>query len=224
MLVRILSVGIITAILECSAMNCHAKESFSLIPYEKCKHSPRSPSKSMLQKSYRTYISVGYWHVFDINGDGWCDWIRNGRQGHRFDVDSVPMIEMIYLGTPAGWRTFEMKHSIDLRLVSLDSIDQIHLHGFAEAYGFYQPIPVYRKHYKKPLVVAVSRIDAPAPPPDIESINVFEWDDDTDNLRYVQGQLRNELLGFLKEKYCKSTQIPRYDGEELVVALGDLCK
>ncbi|MBK4733342.1 hypothetical protein [Noviherbaspirillum pedocola] len=195
----------------------------SLKPYVKCMVPPHPPSQLILGKQYQTYIPVGKWHVFDINGDGWCDWVRNGRQGYRSDVDVVPMIEMIYLGTSTGWRNFETKRKFQSAIDSLDSIDKIHLYGFAEAYGFFQPIPIYRKGSMKPFIVAVSRVDAPAPPPDIDSINVLQWDDDTDNLRYVSGNGKDEVVEFLRTNYCNASSIPQYDGEELIMALGSLC-
>lgn len=208
----------------CLCEAAYSGENFSLAPYVKCVVPPHSPSSLMLGKQYQTYISVGKWHIFDINGDGWCDWVRNGWQGYRSDVDVVPMIEMIYLGTPTGWRHFETKGKSQAAMDPFDSIDKIHLRGFAEAYGFYQPIPIYRKSSRKPLVVTVSRMDAPAPPPDINSINILEWDDDTDNLRYISGNKREDVIGFLKENYCNASSLPKYDGEELMMVLGNLCE
>lgn len=208
----------------CLNKGSHANEVFSFAPYFKCKLPPRFPSSSVLGRQYQTYISVGKWHIYDINGDGWCDWVRNGRQGYRSDIEVAPMSEMIYLGTPTGWRNFETMKNPRFIEDPLDSVRKIHLWGFGDAYGFYQPIPIYRKGLRKPFVVAVSRIDAPAPPPNIESIDVLEWDDDTDNLRYVSGARKDEVINFLKISYCNRPSLPLYDGEESMIAMGDLCE
>jgi hypothetical protein len=201
----------------------HAEEEFSLAPYVPCNSPPRAPSKAILEKQYRTYMPVGLWHTFDINGDGLCDWIRNGREGLRYDIDAVPMIEMIYLGTSSGWRKFETKIKSWVINGKIEESDRTHVHGFGDAIGFYQPFPVYRKGYRKPFVVVVERIDGPAPPPDTDKIDVLEWDDDFDSLRVVSGGSRGNVVRFLRSSFCGRAQIPKYDGVTLMLASGDLC-
>jgi hypothetical protein len=200
-----------------------AQEELSLVPYISCKLSPKAPSKSVLEKNYRTYMPVGIWHIFDINGDGLCDWIRNGREGFRYDIDVVPMIEMIYLGTSSGWRKFETRSKSQAMNNKMEEVDRTLVRGFGDAIGFYQPFPVYRKGYGKPFVVVVERIDGPAPPPDTNKIDVLEWDDDFDSLRVVNGEGRENVVRFLRSSFCGRAQIPEYDGVTLIIASGNLC-
>lgn len=211
------------ALLFVLSMACFAEEIFSLDPYAACKFSPQPPPKSILEKKYQTHMPMGRWHILDINGDGLCDWVRNGREGFRYDIDAVPLSDMIYLGTPSGWRNFETRpRNSKIKAMAAD-FDEEHLHGFAEAHGFYQPISVYRKGHTKPYIIVVERMDAPAPPPNIDAIDVLEWDDNFDSFRIVRGNIRLEVLEFLRSRFCNRPDIPQYDGETLLISLGALC-
>src|SRR6476620_2764750 len=84
-------------------------KNLSFKPSVSCKKSPISPPKKILSKSYKTYIFAGNWSIFDINGDGWCDWVRGGNEGYRLDEEDPPLREFIYLGTAKGWRHFDQK-------------------------------------------------------------------------------------------------------------------
>lgn len=195
----------------------------SLKPFETCRKPPISPPKKLLNKSYKTYIFPGNWVIFDVNGDGWCDWVRGGNEGYRSDEEYPPLREFIYLGTAKGWRHFDqpkVKHGeIDEwgKEVTL-------IAGDYAALNFVQPFPIYIKGTAKPYVATVIRFDAPAPPPNRENINVYHWNDTIDKLQKVSEKERIRIVGFLYEKLCKHpAELTADGGEPFLLAQGDLC-
>lgn len=196
----------------------------SLVPFETCKKPPVSPSPKLFKRSYKTYIYAGSWAILDINGDGWCDWVRGGNEGYRSDQEYPPMREFIYLGTAKGWRHFdqpEIKHG------EIDGWGQGEItliSGDYAALNFFQPIAIYSKGITKPYIAAVIRYDAPAPAPDRENINVFQWSDSLDKLHKVPEKERIAIIDFLHDKLCKDKPELMADGDSpFLLAQGDLC-
>lgn len=83
----------------------------SFKPVVACKRPPSAPPKKILERFYKTYIPAGRWSIFDINGDGWCDWVRGGNEGYRSDEEYPHLQDFIYLGTAKGWRHFDKKYA-----------------------------------------------------------------------------------------------------------------
>ena len=92
------------------------------------------------------------------------------------------------------------------------------------AINFVEPIAIYSKERRKPYVVAVFRWDAPAPPPNREKINVFQWDDALDKLRKIPEKERLKILDFLHEMLCKDhPKLKSYGDAPFLLSQGDLC-
>lgn len=197
----------------------------SLVPFETCKKSPVSPSKKLLSRWYKTYMYAGSWETFDINGDGWCDWVRGGNEGYRSDQEDPPLREFIYLGTAKGWRHFDKKKiEVDSETAGYGRYEVVVLSDHYPAVNFVEPIPIYRKGTRKPYIVAVIRLDAPAPPPNRENINVFQWNDELDKLHRVPENDRLGIVDFLHEKLCKAhPELLSYGDSPFLLTQGDLC-
>jgi hypothetical protein len=202
-----------------------ASETLSFTPFKVCKKLPKAPPAKLLKKTYKTYIDVGDWSIFDINGDGWCDWVRAGNEGHRTDQEEPPIRELIYLGTPKGWRYSEQSEIYKtLRAIDRAGVDNGYLPGDAPAFNFFQPVVIYSSTQEKPYIAVVGRNDAPAPPPDREDINVLQWDDRFDKLRYVSEESWAMVVDFLQRELCKNPPALLDETHSpLMMAQGDLC-
>ena len=198
---------------------------FSFKPFVACKKPPASPPKKLLERWYKTYMYAGSWEIFDINGDGWCDWVRGGNEGYRSDQEEPPLREFIYLGTARGWRHFDKKNiKFDSEAAGYGPYETVVLFGNYSASNFVEPIAIYSKRRKKPYVVAVTRWDAPAPPPDRDYINVFQWDDELDKLRKVPEKDRLGIVDFLHKKLCKDRpELKSYGDSPFLLSQGNLC-
>jgi hypothetical protein len=197
----------------------------SFKPFTVCKMAPISPPQKILKKSYKTYIFPGNWSIFDINGDGWCDWVRGGNEGYRSDEEYPPLREFIYLGTAKGWRYFDQKKvKLQSRIVEPEIGKTVVLPGSAAALNFVEPIAIYAKGKARPYIVTVVRFDAPAPPPDRKNIMVFKWNEELDKLQIVSEGERKLMIGFLHEKLCKDRpELTIYGDSPFLLAQGDLC-
>jgi hypothetical protein len=202
-----------------------ASETLSFTPFKVCKKPPKAPPAKLLKKTYKTYIDVGDWSVFDINGDGWCDWVRAGNEGHRTDQEEPPIRELIYLGTPKGWRYCEQSEVYKaLWAIDRAGVDNGYLPGDAPAFNFFQPVVIYSSTQEKPYIAVVGRNDAPAPPPDRDDINVLQWDDRFDKLRYVSEESWAMVVEFLQRELCKNPPALLDETHSpLMMAQGDLC-
>lgn len=197
----------------------------SFKPFMACKKPPASPPKKLLERWYKTYMYAGSWEIFDINGDGWCDWVRGGHEGYRSDQEEPPLREFIYLGTARGWRHFDKKNiKFDSEAAGYGPYETVVLSGNYWATSFVEPIAIYSKGRKKPYVVAVTRLDAPAPPPDRDYINVFQWDDELDKLRKIPEKDRLGIVDFLHKKLCKDRpELKSYGDSPFLLSQGNLC-
>jgi hypothetical protein len=187
---------------------------------------PKAPPKNLFLKSYKIYTYPGPWDVFDINGDGWCDWVRGGHEGYRTDEEEPVLRDFIYLGTSRGWKNYDSpKNAGKFSKYEIWEMKYIYLIGDSRAVSFYEPIPVYINNERKPYVVTSIRYDAPAPPPGYEKILVTRWDDDQEALREVSDREKEDIWRFLRKTLCNR---PR-DNYEIVngprmITLGALCK
>jgi hypothetical protein len=197
----------------------------SFMPFKTCKKPPVSPSNKLLKRGYKTYIYAGSWAIFDINGDGWCDWVRGGNEGYRSDQEYPPLREFIYLGTAKGWRHFDQpKDKKNLKIDIGGSGVSTVLSGDYAALNFVEPIPIYSKWQSKPYIATVIRYDAPAPPPSRESIDVYQWNDAFDKLHKVPEKDRLVIVNFLHDKLCKHPAELLSDGDSpFLLAQGELC-
>jgi len=198
---------------------------FSLVPFDKCKKPPVSPSKKRLDRTYKIYYYAGSWAIFDINGDGWCDWVRGGNEGYRSDQEEPPLREFIYLGTSKGWRYFDKeKLEVDSELAGFGRFETVVLSGHYAAMNFVEPIAIYSRGQSKPYIAAVTRFDGPAPVPSREDINVFLWNDKLDKLHKVAENDRLKVMNFLHDKLCKyPAELMSYGDSPFLLAQGDLC-
>jgi hypothetical protein len=224
MLRRILAIVLVFIGTSVSALSENLND-LSFKPFVACKKPPISPSKKLLERWYKTYVFAGNWEIFDINGDGWCDWVRGGNEGYRSDQESPPLREFIYIGTAKGWRQFDKKNiEFDSEAAGYGPYETVVLSGSYSASNLVEPIAIYSQGRRKPYVVAVTRWDAPAPPPDREYINVFQWDDELDKLRKVPEKDRLRIVDFLHEKLCKDRpELTIYGDSPFLLAQGDLC-
>lgn len=175
----------------------------SFVPFHICQKPPISPPQKLLNRSYKTYMQVGSWTIFDINGDGWCDWVRGGHEGFARDSEDPPMRDFIYLGTPKGWRHFDRAEKIEKSNKYLgiknekNMLSQNH-----NALNFFQPVAIYSRDQAKPYIATVVRYDAPAPPPNRDQIDIYQWDDQIDKLVGVSEKERDAVIDFLRDKFC----------------------
>lgn len=196
----------------------------SFVPTKTCKKSPVHPSKKLLDRTYKTYMKVDSWAIYDINGDGWCDWIRGGHEGYRTDIDTPPMRDFIYLGTPKGWRHFDQSKLEKKSKVEIYKGDGGNILSQEDnAYNFYQPIAVYKKDLIKPYIASVVRMDAPAPAPNRDQIEVFQWNDQLDKLLKVPEKDRISVIDFLHNELCKNPPALMDGDGPFILTMGNLC-
>ena len=222
-----LLIGVIAFLLSwgfCINSFAEAGPTLSFIPLQSCKRPPVSPPPRLLSRSYKTYMQVGNWAIFDINGDGWCDWVRGGHEGYRTDNEEPPMRDFIYLGTSKGWRHFDQAKPGEKSKAHVGGYDaQNIISEHHNALNFYQPIAIYRKSLAKPYIATVTRYDAPAPPPNRDQIEVYQWSDQLDKLLKVSEAETSMVLDFLQNQLCRNPPT-LMDGEgRFILAMGDLC-
>jgi hypothetical protein len=218
-----IALGVLLAMLTPYALALGA-EILSFSPLQNCKMSPKAPPKNLLEKAYKIYNNVEHWQTVDINGDGWCDWIRGGYEGYRTDQEDPPMREFIYLGTSNGWREIAQSEAYRKALKGKSRSETKGLMlPYIEAFNFNQPIFVYSSARSAPYVVVTSRPDAPAPYPEIEDILVMRWDGAYDLLRFVEEPERRKVIAFTKHEICKSRRTPLSAGRTLFIK-DALCK
>lgn len=191
-----------------------------------CQMSPKAPPKSIFSKSYKIYTYPGPWTIVDINGDGWCDWVRGGHEGYRTDEEEPVLQDFIYLGTSRGWRNYNSpKNSDNFTKYKIWEMKSDYLLRSSKAVSFYEPIPVYINDERKPYMVTAIRYDAPAPPPDYDKVLVTRWDGDQDALREVSSKEKEAVWSFLRKALCNR---PRDSYEKVygprIITLGTLCK
>ena len=151
--------------------------------------------------------------VFDINGDGWCDWVRGGYEGYRLDQEEPTMKDFIYLGNSKGWEYYDSpQNAEDLDWEEMWKLKEHSLFSGAGAVQFYEPIPVYVNNERKPYIVTAVRYDAPAPPPDYDRIIITRWDNKYGGLIEVPDKEKKIIWDFLKETLCNR---PRDEYEKL---------
>jgi hypothetical protein len=199
---------------------------YSLQQKSSCQMSPKSPPKSVFSKSYKIYTYPGPWTIVDINGDGWCDWVRSGHEGYRTDEEEPVLRDFIYLGTSHGWRNYDSpKNPNNFTSYNIWEMKSDYLLSSSKAVSFYEPIPVYINDEKKPYMVTAIRYDAPAPPPDYDQVLVTRWDGGQDALKKVSGEEKEAIWNFLRKALCNR---PRDDYEKMhsprIITLGALCK
>ena len=208
----------------CTAGTINESPDLSFAPTKICKKSTIHPPKTLLRRTYRTYMKVDSWAIYDINGDGWCDWIRGGHEGYRTDVDSPPMRDFIYLGTHKGWRHFDQSKLEKKSKVEIYKDDGGNILSEEDnAYNFYQPIAVYNKELIKPYIASVVRMDAPAPAPNRDQIEVFQWNDQLDKLLKVPEKVRISVIDFLHDQLCKNPPALMDGDGPFIITMGDLC-
>lgn len=199
---------------------------YSLRPDSDCRASPKAPPKSFFLRSYRTYTYPGPWSVFDINGDGWCDWVRGGYEGHSKDQEEPVLKDFIYLGTSSGWRYYDSPpRKKNLNRDQVWELEKYYLFGESKALNFFEPVPVYKHEDSTPYIVTAIRFDAPAPPPDYDHTYVTRWDRELDGLKEVSSEEKNSVLVFLRRALCikhPSDLYRKYYGP-LMIAQGELC-
>lgn len=208
-------------------MNVRAEtnKKFSFNATRECKKPPISPSNKTLYKQYNIYTHFGAWKIYDINGDGWCDWVRGGNEGYRTDMDEPKMHDFIYLGTSSGWRYFDhltTKKNSDIKIIN--HLDRDVISANDRAITFIEPIAVYAEAEAKPYIVVIVRYDAPAPPPDRNDIMVYRWDDQLDKLVQVSKKATTEVVDFLHEQLCKEPSALRTEFDSpFLISQGTLC-
>lgn len=199
---------------------------YSLEAASQCKRPLKSPPRNLFVKSYKIYTYPGPWTIFDINGDGWCDWIRSGYEGYRLDQEDPAMKDFIYLGTSKSWRYYDSPKNIEnLTSDEIWKLNDRSLFSDAGANQFYEPIPIYVNNERKPYVVTAIRYDAPAPPPGYDRIYVTRWDDEHDGLTAVPDEEKKAVWQFLRIRICKGLgdDYEKVHGPR-IITLGPLCQ
>lgn len=177
----------------------------SLKPFVECKKPPRLLPPKFLNKKYTIQTNIGPWQIVDINGDGWCDWVRGGPEAHRRNVDEPLMRDFIYLGTPNGWRGYgEAVDFLAAKKRKARSEFRGLLPNFVEAFNFFEPMVIFSNQSLKPYIAFVSRPDAPAPYPKAADIMVARWDDRLDTLQDIPESERLKAVAFLRRELCKT--------------------
>lgn len=209
----------------CTTVHADNDSDLSFSPYQTCKKPPNSPPKRILNRDYKIYMQVGSWAIFDINGDGWCDWVRGGHEGYSKDYEDPPMRDFIYLGTSKGWRHFDQKkqNKNSTNYIAWKSEENI-LSQHHNALNFYQPIAIHSKEKVKPYIATVVRYDAPAPPPNRNQIDVYQWSDSMDKLLVVSDKERDMVIDFLRKKLCIYPPTSINGEDRFILTMGNLCE
>lgn len=173
---------------------------YSFTPPTPCKKPPQAPPPKLLNKKFMVggYESgfVPNWHHVDLNGDGICDWLRDGIEQSRYDQESPTFEGSIILGTSKGWRVWKPANV-----------------KFSPG-QFFNPLAaiVYRNNDPRAIVVFYSTLDASTPSVDLSSFTVTQWSDQDADLRPVDAMTRVQVLAFLKRGLCVAH--PKYSVSE----------
>jgi hypothetical protein len=106
------TIGVLSATLAHSADTALQSlgDEFSLIPSEPCAVAPKSPPDSILKRRFKVVALTYHVHQLDVNGDGICDWLREGFEENVRDLEpenSIRLDKFLFLGTATGWRTLK---------------------------------------------------------------------------------------------------------------------
>jgi hypothetical protein len=185
----------------------------SLIPPHTCKKPPKAPPYRLMNKEFRaanTNTNDPFDHTYDINGDGWCDWISiAARPPHRTDLDEPEMQDFILLGNKNGWRKFgaSRKHAYE-RGEASDTGSW--LGPTARASSLIKPVFVYSTKRREPYVVALS-LNNDILEPILEDVSAFNWDPNFDMLRGTAVAEKKVVIQYLRKTLCEPGN--EYTGE-----------
>lgn len=182
-------------------------DEFSLTPPEPCIVPPRAPPDSLLKKKFKVYSLTFDVHRLDVNGDGICDWLREGFVENVRDLESRDVIRLdkfLFLGTAKGWRPLKSlpankKILLEGTKVTLSAVRD-GMSPFAAA--------LYQKGRRAPLLVAY------APPErtnsgDLLYADIVTWNVEYEFLESIDRETRTRAFDFLARKLCRDR--PDYD-------------
>ena len=176
-----------------------AEEEFSLTPYKPCKMPPKAPPDHLLRRKFQIDNLTFFVHKIDINGDGICDWLREGFRSGRRDQDlmlSDNLENFLFLGTANGWR--RLKPLPKKYLYPTPGSEYSNKFGR----GSY-PIAaaIYQKGRKTPYLLGFN------PPERTASGNLLfsvlgAWNAKLELLEDVDVEMRRKIINFLAKELC----------------------
>lgn len=181
----------------------------------------KSPPDRLLKRVYKVHEVANlsgqtgelerYIHHIDLNGDGICDWLREGGEPHITDAISGDPRNFLFLGKANGWRysglTADAKKRFDeaMRLFKYRTDGLIYKSPKASDYaGFYETLTafVYEKNNTKPFVVTYQVMEDRVTHIDVSEYRTFRWNSEIDNFDYVPLKQHAAILLFLQNEFC----------------------
>lgn len=184
-----------------------------------CIKPPQSPPNQLLKRIYeekdsmRLFAQAGNWadyiHHVDLNGDGICDWLREGAHPHRLDQGGrANSNEFLFLGTKTGWRysTQTRKGRFLEQESRKNPSSPYYGNGFS---GFLAPFVafVYEETNPKPFIVVQTTSLWPNPYPIVSLFRTFRWNDEIDNFNDALLEQHAIILLFLQKEFCSKDSL-----------------
>lgn len=188
-----------------------SQSQLSFIPPKPCFVPPQAPQKSLLEKKYKVGNFTTNIFRADLNGDGICNWVRDGFTQSRYDQEEneiLPLKDFVFIGTKKGWRYIGAEKNIKSNAKENKKIPR----NFKV---WWYPIAaiVYDNNSKKPFIVSYSAGEGwPTVPRN--SYFVFQWNDERDFFTDVNPEAQERIMKFIEEEFC--TPNPKYSIAENV--------
>jgi len=169
--------------------NFELEYEFTFQPLTPCKIPKKNPPLEFFDKKYNIRgLEEGYtpdWLIFDINGDGICDWVREAVEWTIYDQEVMTRKNSIILGTLTGWKKWKPVNYKD---------------QFDSPIG----VIVYRKNVRRPIIINYSTINERNPSIDLSSFEAFQWNDEIQDLSSIDDELFKRVIDFLKNELCRA--------------------
>ncbi len=192
----------------------------SFQPERECRKPPKAPPDQLLKKRYSAKLQPTlaeqsddiekYIHRVDLNGDGICDWLREGGEWSRYDRGSIDGRNFLFLGTPDGWRYAGLTKEVRQRLEQSSQAAQSRNKG-----SVYRPPKstsagspstltafVFEKNNPKPYLVTYRAVEDRDPLIYLSTYTTYSWNNDRDNFYEVPRKQHAAILLFLHQELC----------------------
>lgn len=186
---------------------------FSLTPPRPCKVPPKSPPDSLLRRKYKVENLTFYVHQLDLDGDGICDWLREGFETTVRDFEPKEenrrLENFMFLGTHNGWRRLRPLP----RRLWLAAPGSEYWNRFGRG-AFPIAVAVYQRGKSSPYLVAFDPPERTSSG-DLALSMIGKWNATYELYEDVDDPTRGKVLKFLAKALCR-------DGPDPEIAVKDL--
>lgn len=181
-----------------------ADSEFSFTPPKPCTVPPKSPPSALLAKKYKVGNLTNVIYRLDINGDGICDWLREGFSPTRYDEDPTRWEDFLFLGSNQGWRRLKSLTKNEIRNMAEQRSDYWR--------GSIPPSPValvvYKKDYPFPYIVLHAPIAVFYGGISLLDIKIGTWNQSYESFENVDLATREKILFYLAQTFCREGIAP----------------